>query len=148
MSPRDIREIRIVFDDLSVRSADPEEGGEVAAKENRQPSGREMLGEAVAGLLGDLRTRGTRAVYEAKNPVDHKIVCQCTCWAPTPTGQGEEGYDQTFEERTDCGKLSGIGCTHPNGTQGKLGNCKKTSVPTRLAPEQVRGERLVVKSEP
>lgn len=29
MSPRDIREIRIVFDDLSVRSADPEEGGEV-----------------------------------------------------------------------------------------------------------------------
>jgi hypothetical protein len=33
MSPRDVREVRIVFDvsdDLSVKSADPEEGGEVA----------------------------------------------------------------------------------------------------------------------
>ena len=134
-------------DDLSVRSADPEEGGEVAATEHRQPSGREVLGEAVAGLLGDLLARGTRAVYEAKNPVDHKIVCQCTCWGPTTTGQGEEGFLQTFEERTDCGSLKGIGCTHPDGRQGKLGDCKKTAVPTRLAPEQVQGERLVVKSE-
>ena len=134
-------------DDLSVRSADPEEGGEVAAMENKQPPGGRVLGEAVAGLLGDLWTRGTRAVYEAKNPVDHKIVCRCMCWAHADSPTGEVGEYHTFEERTDCGSLKGISCTQVDGRQGKLGDCEKTSVPTRLAPEQVQGERLVVKSE-
>jgi hypothetical protein len=40
VSPREIREVRIVFDvsdDLSVKSADPEEGGEVARSSDVQP---------------------------------------------------------------------------------------------------------------
>ena len=129
-------------DDLSVRSADPEEGGEVAAMEHRQPSGREVLGEAVAGLLGDLLTR---VVYRDNNPVTHKIVCMCRCTTTTETGLWQQ--DQTFEERTDCGTLNGINCTMSTGKAGKLQGCEKTAVPTRLVPEQVQGERLVVKSE-
>jgi hypothetical protein len=49
MSPRDIREVRIVFDvsgDVPVKSADPEEGGEVV-----QSAGRRMDVDGIAKLL-------------------------------------------------------------------------------------------------
>jgi hypothetical protein len=112
--------------------------------EGRQVSGAAVLGEAIGGLLGALWT-GTRVVYRIKDPATHTIVCQCICWEPPDEKGGRQGHVQTFAEREDCGKLSGISC-EGTGYYGKLDGCEKKSVPTRLAPEQVRDD-LLVKSE-
>jgi hypothetical protein len=80
MSPRDIREVRIVFDvsdDLSVKSADPEEGGEVARSSNIPPwtttHGSDARGEAPQEEIRD------RSPVERPTPPVAELWCRGPC---------------------------------------------------------------------
>ena len=84
---------------------------------------------------------GSGVVYRYKDPVTHKIVCQCICVVPDPDEGLTSGGWQTFEERADCGTLSGIRCSSSRG-DGKLGYCSKEAV--EIGRERVQDNRPAV----
>jgi hypothetical protein len=100
------------------------------------------LGMAVVGVVGLLWGRKAGVVARFKDPITHKIVCQCLCRRDLETG-GAVGITQTFEERADCGALNGVTCEIPENRDGTLEGCHKRSV--EVERERVQGERPLVK---
>lgn len=78
-------------------------------------------------------------VFRFKDPVTHKIVCECLCARTDPVAGGAMWNIQRFEERADCGTLNGITCDAPADLPGTLERCQKRSV--EIERERVRGKR-------
>ncbi|HEY7754968.1 MAG TPA: hypothetical protein VID69_01940 [Actinomycetota bacterium] len=107
---------------------------------------RIAVAAGVLAAIAVLWPKGKKSsvVARPKDP-SHKIVCSCDC--ARREGNVITSWEETFDTPAEgCASLNGVTCNHPNGKQGKLGNCSKKSVPVSRADVVGPEDVITVKS--